>query len=260
MTEQTLRNPMRDKMQAGNLCIGMIVRLIRGVEVVAIAKMAGFDVLFIDLEHNGFSHETATQLALTANLAGITPLVRVAQCDAIEIGRAMDTGAMGVIVPGIDTAAQAAAAVQATKFPPLGQRSVMPCLPQLNFQPMAVLPSMQAVNAAVLLVAMIEGPVALANVDSIAAVKGVDMLLVGANDLSNALGHAGVIDHPDVRTAFGRVARACKDNEIFFGVGGLGQHPDLAKEMIAMGATYATAGADITFFTNAAIANARKLR
>ncbi len=256
----TIHNPMRDKMQAGEMCIGMIVRLIRGVEVVAIARMAGFDVLFIDLEHNGFSHETATQLALAANLAGITPLVRVAQCDPIEIGRAMDTGAMGMIVPGSETAGQATMAMQAMRFPPLGQRSVMPCLPQLNFQPMAVLPSMQAVNEAALLVAMIEGPTALANVDSIAAVKGIDMLLVGANDLSNALGHAGVIDHPEVKAAFARAATACRSNGIFFGVGGLGQHPDLAREMIALGATYATAGADITFFANAAMAHARKLR
>lgn len=258
--DQTLINPMRQKMQAGELAVGMIVRLVKGVEIVAIARMAGFDVLFIDLEHNGFSHETAMQLALAANLAGLTPLVRVAQCDPIEIGRAMDTGAMGVIVPGIETAAQASLAVQAMKFPPLGQRSVMPCLPQLNFQPMAILPSMQSVNDAALLVAMIEGPVALSNVEAIAATPGIDMLLVGANDLSNALGHAGVIDHPDVRAAFARVAAACKANGIFFGVGGLGQHPDLAKEMISLGATYATAGADVTFFANAALANARKLR
>ncbi|MEI4493477.1 aldolase/citrate lyase family protein [Mameliella alba] len=95
-------------------------------------------------------------------------------------------------------------------------------------------------------------------VEEIAAVDGLDMLLVGANDLSNTLGLPGQLDQPDVQAGFQRVTDACKANNIYFGVGGMGHHPELAKEMIAMGARHATAGADVTFMTKAAIANALK--
>lgn len=255
-----IENAMRTKMQAGGVAVGMIVRLVRGVEIVAIARTAGFDCLMIDLEHNGFSHETATQLSLCAAMAGVTPIVRVASFDPIQIAQALDCGAHGVIVPDIETADQARAAVQAARFPPLGRRSVMPCQPQLGFRPMANAPAMQAVNDAILLVSMIETPLALDNVEDIARVPGLDMLLVGANDLANALGLSGQTDHPDVLAAFARVAGACKAAGKFFGVGGLGQKPEIAREMVALGASYVTAGADVTFFVNAAIAQVAKFR
>ena len=253
-----LSNPLRDKMRSGALAVGMIVRLVRGVEIVAIAKTAKFDCLFIDLEHNGFSLETVTQICLAANMAGITPLVRVAAADEREIAHVFDCGAMGVIVPQVESAADAALAVGAAKFPPLGTRSVMPCLPHLLFRPAPAVEAMRTINDATMVIAMIESRTALDAVEEIAAVQGLDMLLVGANDLSNALGLPGKLDHPEVRSAFQRVAAACHANGIFFGVGGLGQRPELAKEMIALGARYATAGADITFLVNAATENARK--
>lgn len=259
MTNQiSLTNHLREKMRSGKLAVGMINRLVRGTEIVAIAKTAGFDCLFIDLEHNGFSLETATQICLAANLAGLTPLVRVGTAHETAIGQAFDCGAMGVIVPQIESADDARRAVDAAKFPPLGSRSVMPCLPQLNFHPGPLAPAMCAINDATLIVAMVESRASLAAIAEIAAVPGLDMLLVGANDLSNMLGLAGQLDHPEVRAAFQKVADACRAHDVFFGVGGLGQTPGLAKEMIAMGARYATAGADITFMVNAAIANARK--
>lgn len=253
-----LKNHMREKMAAGRLAVGMIVRLIKSVEIVAVAKTAGFDCLFIDLEHNGFSLETTTQICLSANMAGVTPLVRVADLNETDIARAFDCGAMGVIVPKVSTVEAARRVVTAAKFPPLGERSVMPCLPHMLFKPMPSAPAMKAINEATIVVLMVESLEALENIEDIAAVEGVDMLLVGGNDLSNALGLNGQLDHPDIRSAFEKVATACIRNGVFFGVGGLGQTPGLAKEMIALGARYATAGADITFFVNAAIANAQK--
>lgn len=256
----TISNPLRDTMTSGRLAVGMINRLIRGVEIVAIAKTAGFDVLFVDLEHNGFSLETTTQVCLAANMAGLTPLVRVAQPDAIAIGQAFDCGALGVIIPGIETAEEMKAAVAAAKFPPLGKRSVMPCLPQLMFRSTPNAEAMQAINAATMVIAMIESLDALEAVEEIAAVEGLDMLLIGANDLSNALGLPGQPEHGKLKAAYRRVAEACDANGIFFGVGGMGQQPELVKEMIQLGARYATAGAEITFLTNAAKANAQKFR
>ncbi|WP_246812781.1 HpcH/HpaI aldolase/citrate lyase family protein [Ensifer sp. ENS07] len=253
-------NPLVAKMAAGNLTVGMIVRLVRGVEIVAIAKTAGFDCLFLDLEHNSFSLETISQICIASNLAGITPLVRVVDIAHASITRALECGAMGVIAPQVESAKDAAAVVQAAKFPPLGHRSIAPCLPLLEFRPTPAIEAMRRINAATMVVIMVESLAALDAIDEIAAVEGVDMLLVGANDLCNALGLPGQIEHPTVRAAFARVADACKANGIYLGVGGLGANPELAKEMISLGARYATAGADVTFFTNAAMAHARKFQ
>lgn len=253
-------NPLLAKMASGELAVGMIVRLVRGVEIVAVAKTAGFDCLFLDQEHNSFSLETISQICIASNLAGITPLVRVADANHTAIARALECGAMGVIVPQVETAKDAVAAVQAAKFPPLGHRSIAPCLPLLSFRPTPAVEAMRDINSATMVVVMMESRAALEVVEEIAAVEGVDMLLVGANDLCNALGLPGQIDHPEVCAAFERVAAACRTNGVYLGVGGLGAKPELAKEMISLGARYATAGADITFFTNAAMEHARKFQ
>ena len=255
-----ISNPLRDKMETEELAVGMIVRLVRGVEIVAIAKTAGFDCLFIDLEHNDFSNDAVTQICMSSNLAGITPLVRVGELSALQISKALDCGAMGVIVPDIENAVDAKRAVNAAKYTPLGNRSIMPCLPHLNFQPTPATIAMPAVNDATILIAMIESLSALEYINEIAAVDGIDMLLIGTNDLCNALGLPGQKDHPKVRAEYERVAKACKANDIHFGVGGLGESPELAKEIIGLGASYVTAGADVTFFTKAAIENAKKFK
>jgi 2-keto-3-deoxy-L-rhamnonate aldolase RhmA len=253
-------NPLLTKMASGELGVGMIVRLVKGVEIVAIAKTAGFDCLFLDQEHNSFSLETISQICIASNLAGITPLVRVVDANHASIARALECGAMGVIVPQVESAEDAASVVRAAKFPPLGHRSLAPCLPLLDFRPTPVVEAMQIINDATMIVVMMESLAALDAVEEIAAVDGLNMILVGANDLCNALDLPGQLDHPTVRAAFERVAKACNDNGVYLGVGGLGSNPELAKDMISLGARYATAGADVTFFTHAAIAHARKFK
>ncbi|WP_245518371.1 MULTISPECIES: aldolase/citrate lyase family protein [unclassified Mesorhizobium] len=253
-------NSLLAKMAAGERAVGMIVRLVRGVEIVAIAKTAGFDCLLLDQEHNSFSLETISQICIASNFAGVTPLVRVVDASHASITRALECGALGVILPHIESAKDATVAIQVAKYPPLGHRSIAPCLPHLNFRPTPAAEAMLSINNSTMVVVMIESLAALEAVEEIAAVEGVDMLLVGANDMCNALGLTGEFDHPKLRAAFERVAAACKANEVHFGVGGLGPRPDLIEEMTALGARYATAGADVTFFTNAAIAQARKFK
>lgn len=134
--------------------------------------------------------------------------MRVGTLDSFAIAQAMDCGAQGGIVPETETTEDARSAVAAARYPPLGRRSIMPCLPQLMFRPAPPVDAMKAVNAAAMVISMIEGPRALDAVEEIAAVDGPDMLLVGANDLSNTLGLPGQLDHPDVNAGFQRVADA----------------------------------------------------
>lgn len=249
-------NLMKTKMEAGGLAVGMIVRLMRNVEVAAIAKSAGFDCLYIDLEHCSFSLETVSQICMTATGLGITPVVRVPGHDTAMISRTLEAGAQGVIIPHLDTADQARAVVDAARFPPTGSRSLLGPNPHTLFRVGPAAETMQAMNDAVLVTGMIESITAIENADEIAAVPGLDMLLVGTNDLCNSLGIPGQLDHPSVREAYATVAAACKKHGKHLGVGGLNSRPDVAKEMIAMGGRYISAGSDTGFLMSAATTTA----
>ena len=254
------QNRMKLKMQSGETAVGMIVRIMRGVEIAAIAKSAGFDCLYVDLEHCSFSLETVSQISIAATALGVTPLVRVPGMEPAEISRALETGALGVIVPHLETRAQAEMVVEAARFPPLGQRSWLGINPHLLYRATPAAEAMEALNEATLVAGMIESVTAVENADEIASVPGMDMLLVGTNDLCNSLGVPGQLDHPSVREAYAQVAAACKRHGKHLGVGGLNSRPDIAKEILAMGGRYVSAGSDAGFLMSAASATAKSFK
>ena len=252
MTEIPRPNLMKRKMVAGELTVGMIVRILRGVEIAAIAQSADFDCVYIDLEHNSFSLETVGQISIAAVALGVTPIVRVPGLDPAFISRTLETGAQGIIIPHVETREDAEVAVAAAKFPPLGNRSLLGINPHTLFRGGPAAEVMHGMNEATLVVGMIESVEAVENAAAIAAVDGLDMLLVGTNDLCNSLGVPGQHDHPEVKKAYEKVAAACKQTRKFLGVGGLNSRPEIAKDMIALGATYVSAGSDTGFIMSAA--------
>lgn len=255
-----LRNRMKEKMDAGGLAVGMIVRILRGVEIAAIARSAGFDCVYIDQEHNSFSLETVGQISITATALGVTPLVRVPGIDPATISRTLETGAQGVIVPHLETREDALRVVEAAKFPPTGDRSLLGINPHTLFRGGHAAEIMPKMNNATLVVGMIESVTAVENAEEIAAVEGIDMLLVGTNDLCNSLGRPGELDHAEVREAYATVLSACHAHGKHLGVGGLNSRPDIAREIIAMGARYVSSGSDTGFLMNAATATAASYR
>jgi 2-keto-3-deoxy-L-rhamnonate aldolase RhmA len=258
--ELTSKNLMKGKMDAGELAVGMIVRLMRNVEIAAIAKSAGFDCLYIDLEHCSFSLETVSQISMTATALGVTPLVRMAGLDKAEISRTLEAGAQGIIVPHLETRAQAEDVVDAAKFPPLGNRSLLGANPHTLFRAGPAAETMRTMNEAALVACMIESVSAVENADEIASVDGMDMLLIGTNDLCKSLGLPGQLDHVRVREAYEHVAAVCRARGKHLGVGGLNTRLDIAKEMIGLGARYVSAGSDTGFLTSAATATAQSYR
>lgn len=252
-----LKNLMKAKMASGGLAVGMVVRLMRGVEIAAIAKSAGFDCLYIDLEHCSFSLETVSQISITAAALGVTPLVRVSGHNQTDIARTLETGAQGIIVPHVENRAQAELIVEAAKFPPNGNRSLLATNAHTLFRAGPAAETMQKMNESTLVVAMIESVDAVGNADDIASVEGLDMLLVGTNDLCNSMGLPGALDHARVREAYEHVAAVCKAKGKYLGVGGLNSRPEIAKEMIALGGSYISAGSDTGFLMSAATATAK---
>lgn len=255
-----LKNVMKAKMDAGHLVVGMIVRIMRGVEVAAIARSAGFDSLYIDLEHCSFSSESISSICMTAAALGITPLVRLPGLDKAEISRTLSVGAQGIIVPHIETRAEIEAAVEAAKFAPLGDRSLLGMNHATLFRSLPAKETMRRMNAETLVVSMIESAKAVENVDDIASVDGLDMLFVGTNDLCGSFGVPGEHDHPRVWEAYEHIANVCQARGKHLGVGGLNSRPDLAQEAFRLGARYMSAGSDTGFLMSAASAAAKAFR
>jgi len=253
-----LRNHAKEKLGRGEVVASMTVRLVRGVEIARLAKTAGFDSLYVDMEHSSFSLETTGQICIAALAAEVTPLVRVP--DVATVSRVLDAGALGVIAPHIRSAAAARDYVAAAKFPPLGERSAAGPLPHLHYRTFPAAEADAALNAATMLVVQFESEEAIVKADEILAVDGVDMVLIGSNDLLADWGLPGQFEHPRLREAYAKTIAACRRHGKYAGVGGLATRPQLAAEFVAMGARYVSTGTDLGFLLAACTAKAKEVR
>jgi 2-keto-3-deoxy-L-rhamnonate aldolase RhmA len=254
---EILRNHVKEKLARGEVVASMTVRLTRGIEIARIAKTAGFDSLYVDMEHASFSLETTGQICIAALEAGVTPLVRVSGIG--EVSRVLDAGALGIIAPHIHSAAQARDYVRAAKFPPLGERSAAGPLPHLHYRAFPAAEADAALNAATTLMVQFESEAALANAEEIAAVAGVDMVMIGSNDFLADCGLSGEYEHPRLRDAYAKTIAACRKHGKHVGVGGLASRPQLAAEFVRMGARYVSTGTDLGFLLAACAARAKEV-
>src|SRR3989475_4203530 len=235
---ELLRNGVKDKLARNEVVLSMIVRLVRTVEIAGIARTAGFDSIYVDVEHSSFSVDTTGQICMASLAVGITPFVRVPSITPDCISRVLDGGALGVIAPHIQSPQDAARVVRAAKFPPLGDRSFTGSLPHFQFRTFPTTEMFEVLNAATMVIVMIESAEALAAVDEVAAVDGVDMLFIGTNDLCSSLGIPGQLDHETIREAYARTIRACRRHGKHLGVGGLSGHPKLVADFVKLGGRY----------------------
>jgi 2-keto-3-deoxy-L-rhamnonate aldolase RhmA len=252
-----LRNHMKEKLAAGEVVASMTVRFARSIEIAQIAKTAGFDTLYVDMEHNTLTLDATCQICIAAQQIGITPLVRVPANTPDYICRVLDGGAMGVITPHVQSAAEARAMVDLVKFPPIGHRSAGGALSQYQYRSFPITETNAAMNDATALVLMLETAAALDNVEEIIAVEGVDMMMIGSNDLCGELGIPGQYDHPKLKAAFERAIAAARKAGKYIGVGGLAARDDLMTQFVQMGARYVSTGTDMAFLMAASAARAR---
>ncbi len=252
-------NHTLQKLRAGKLAIGFGVHHLRSAATPMLAAAAGYDWLFIDCEHGAFSVQEATQLCLAALPVGITPVVRVCAGAIDEGTRALDNGALGMVMPHVNSAEQARAIVAAYRYPPAGHRSWGGPPAAYGFRAPAAAEAQAAINDAVLIVAMIETPQAVEQADAIAAVPGIDALLIGTSDLSAEMGIAGQAGHPRVQDAYRAVGEACRAHGRVLGMGGI-YDEQWARHYIGLGARLVLGGSDHTLLLTAATARAHFLQ
>ena len=235
---------MRERMLAGETVFGLGVRLSRTGEIALVAKAAGFDWLFVDMEHNALSIDTAAQICLAAQAAGLPALVRIPGDDPLTASRLLDGGAAGIVVPHVDRPEQIAPVIERCRFPPKGRRSIGGPLPQLHYASLPAAEQMAKADAKTLIVAMIESPEAVAAAGDIAALPGVDALLFGSNDLALEMGIPGRLDDPRLETAYREVIAAARAHDKPVGLGGI-YTAELLARYLPLGFRFALLGSDL---------------
>ena len=254
-----MKNIAKEKILNNELCLGVGLRQSRTVDIGKIMATSGYDWLFIDMEHNSMDIDIASQISVAAQDAGITPIVRVPDFAHHHATRVLDCGAMGVVFPHVDNADIAKKLVSYCLYPPKGHRSMTGVLPQLDFKQQPIADVANIINENMLIVIMLESPEAIDNVDSISAIDGVDVVLIGTNDLCMEMGVPGDYSNPKVKDAYMKVIDACKKYGKTPGMGGV-YNEELMSEYIKMGMRFILSGSDLSFMMQSASQRSNKLR
>ncbi|HEY3609513.1 MAG TPA: aldolase/citrate lyase family protein [Pseudonocardiaceae bacterium] len=213
------------RLRAGELTLMLGIRSSRTTDIVHIAHSTGHHAIMIDLEHSTMSTDVAATLCAAAGSLGLTAIVRIPEREYGMIGRLLDGGAHGIVAPRIETVEEARQIAGACRFPPRGQRSQTAMVPQLGMRPTPARELNPALDDTVVVQILLETPTGIANADAIAALDGVDMLAIGANDLTAELGVPGQYDDGRVRQAIASVGAAAKRHGKLLMVGGMRDVP-----------------------------------
>lgn len=187
-------------------------------EVVEMLGWSGWDFVILDLEHGPYGVETLPHLIRAAESCGTTPFVRVPLSAPHDVGKALDIGAAGIVIPGVSSAAEGIAAVRLTRFPPHGSRGSSPSTRQLHYSavPFSSLTEAEAVRPVVVL--QVEARLATADLGSILDIEGLDVIFIGPYDLSTSLGLPGQFDHPKVREAISEIVSRAAERGVAIGI------------------------------------------
>jgi 2-keto-3-deoxy-L-rhamnonate aldolase RhmA len=201
-------NPVKRALARGELAVGTAFFEFCTPGAPRVAAASGAEFAFFDTEHTGWSGDIVRVLVGAAHTAGLVPLVRPAGTVYHLLSQPLDLGAMGLILPMVESGEQAERIVQFAKYPPEGRRGAAFGIAHDDYLGGDVHEKMASANRESMIAAQIETASGLENVDAIAAVPGIDVLWVGQFDLTSSLGIAGEFDHPRYLSALDRVAEA----------------------------------------------------
>jgi 2-keto-3-deoxy-L-rhamnonate aldolase RhmA len=218
--------------------------------VAEILANAGFAWLGLDCEHTSSDTAAVEATARAINGRGAALLVRVSRCDTLEIRKCLDVGAVGVIVPLVESAEQARSAVAAAKYPPVGNRGF--CFGRMNDWGVKFEEYIKTSNDYTSVFAMIETAKGVENIREILKVEGLDGVFIGPYDMSGSYGVLGQLQHPLVKEARRKILEACKELGKVAGQHIVHSDPEQVEEAIAQGFTFICLDADIIFLNRAA--------
>lgn len=250
-------NRVKATLEAGGWVSGPIVEEIRTVGGVKMLANAGHDFLWLDSEHNMYDWETLLTLVQYALAVDIVPLVRVTDLSYAPVARALDTGALGVVIPRVETKEQVEAAVSYAKYPPLGRRGAGG-MARNAYEAKGVKAAIDDGNAATMVVVQIESPKGIENLDAMASVPGVDVVCVGPQDLSINLGLHGQFDNPDFQDAIRRINEICATHGVPTGM--VSRDASTFKTWYELGCRFLVCNSDLSLLYQQASRDTATLR
>jgi 2-dehydro-3-deoxyglucarate aldolase/4-hydroxy-2-oxoheptanedioate aldolase len=236
-------NQLKKTLKSGDVALGTLVWETRGRGVVHTLARAGMDFVMICTEHSAYNLETVVDLVAHTHAAGITPVVRIPDLEYQSVTRLLDSGCQSLIVPHVKTGAEVRRFVELAKYHPEGKRGMAIYLgASTEYEDVEPLTAMAHANANTLLGVLIETKEAVENVEDI-LLPGIDLALVGHQDLAQSLGVPGQYDHPRLREANARIQALCKERRI--ATAGAVTRPESMKGVIESGAQYLLYGTDL---------------
>ena len=217
---------------------------------------AGFDWGVVDMEHAPLDMMGLVHLLQALGGTKMTSIVRVPWNDAVVVKRVLDAGATTLLFPFVQSADEAARAVAATRYPPAGHRGMSGMTRASSFG--AVPNYLKTADAGIGVIVQLETQQALAQLEAIAAVPGVDAVFIGPADLSASMGHVGQFTHPAVMQAMADAARRCKG--LGKPIGTVGGTPDVVTQYRALGYDYLAVSSDMGLLMSGALAAVKALR
>lgn len=199
-----IQNKVKEKIAQGLPQIGVFLG-IAAPALVEIAGHSGFDFVVIDAEHSTIGPESMESLVRAADACKIVPFVRVGYNDSTRILQALDCGAMGVVVPQVNSKEEAERAVSSAKYTPDGSRGLASVVRAAQYGAEDLGQYVKAANDSIMVLPQIENIKAVERLDSILSVKGIDALFIGPSDLSHSMGYPGQAAHPEVQKAIAGV-------------------------------------------------------
>jgi 4-hydroxy-2-oxoheptanedioate aldolase len=240
---------LRTRIHAGETLIGVFSDLASPLAV-ELCGQAGFDWAVLDLEHGAATEADLLGLLYAAGVTPMTALVRPPSAERLRIGRALDLGAAGIMLPQLQSAAEVREAVRYLRYPPVGQRGVALRTRGADMGALSHGEVSPVVNERVVGIVQVEAAGAVADADEIAALPEVDVLFVGPADLSHNLGVPGQFDHPTYLGALDAVVTACRAHGkaagiLIYDAAALPRHVELGFQFIGLGSegSYVSAGA-----------------
>lgn len=214
--------------------------------IAEIISQAGFDWVMIDMEHSALSLNEV-QNAMPVFGDRMMKVVRVPGNDDIWIKRVLDTGCDGILIPMVNSRAEAEKAVLSSKYPPIGRRSTG--LSRAHGYGRTFEKYLKEANDSIHIMIQIEHVDGLRNIDSIVSVKGIDSVFIGPYDLSASMGLSGQTTHPDVLEAIDLIKNKCSDAGLPYGI--YGGTPDVLVREINDGCKFVLCGVDLSIFRGA---------
>jgi 2-dehydro-3-deoxyglucarate aldolase/4-hydroxy-2-oxoheptanedioate aldolase len=250
-------NKLKAALKAGGIALGTIVWDTRGRGVMHTLAAAGMDFAWICTEHSAFNLETVVDMVAHAHAAGITPIVRIPDLQYEHVTRLLDSGCQSLILPHITGGAEVRRFIELAKYHPQGRRGMAIYLgASTDYEEVDLPAAMAHANANTLLAVMIETREALESADEI-LLAGVDLAIVGHQDLTQSLGIPGQYVSPIFRGAFEKVRSLCAARGI--ALAGLAAKPEDLQAVVESGARFILYGTDLVLMRREAERAARAL-